>query len=78
LNTDKLLQSNIKSEILESQSSTIMIGGNGGREFIGIEKTELDTFNIVLSPLIKLNFKNHIIIGSSFTDFLIRLDEKKE
>jgi hypothetical protein len=62
LNTDKLLQSNIKSEILESQSSTIMIGGNGGREFIGI----------------KLNFKNHIIIGSSFTDFLIRLDEKKE
>lgn len=55
-----------------------MIGGNGGREFIGIEKTELDTFNIVLSPLIKLNFKNHIIIGSSFTDFLIRLDEKKE
>ncbi len=75
---DKLLQSNIESEILEYLSSIIVIGGNGGGEFIGIEKTELDTFNIVLSPLIGLEKTNHIIIGNSFTDFLIRLDEKRE
>ena len=75
---DKLLQSNIKSEILEYLPSTLAIGGNGGGEFIGIEKTELDKINIVLSPFIGLEKINHIIIGDSFTDFLIRLDEKRE
>jgi hypothetical protein len=75
---DRLLQSNIEYEILKYLSSTIAIGGNGGGEFIGIERTELGTFNIVLSPLIGLEKINHIIIGDSFTDFLIRLDKKRE
>jgi len=75
---DRLLQSNIGSEILEYLPSTLAIGGNGGGEFIGIKKTELGKFNIVLSPLIGLDKAYHILIGDSFTDFLIRLDKKRE
>jgi hypothetical protein len=75
---DKLLQLSIGSEILEYLPSTLAIGGNGGGEFIGIKKTELGKFNIVLSPLIGLDKAYHILIGDSFTDFLIRLDKKRE
>lgn len=73
---DELIISNLEYNIFGSLHSIMGIGGNGGGEFIGIEKTELD-LNIVLSPFLDLEKKNHIFIGNSFTDFLIRLDEKK-
>lgn len=74
---DELIISNLKYDIFGSLHSIMGIGGNGGGEFIGIEKTELN-LNLVLSPFLDFEKTNHIIIGNSFTDFLIRLDEKRE
>lgn len=54
---------------------TIGIGDNGGGEFIGIEKLNDGGLRIVLTPFIDLDKQYHIEIGSSFTDFLLRMDK---
>lgn len=75
---DEIIKANIDYGIIENLTNTIGIGTNGGGEFIGIEKTSEKEYRIVLSPLIGLDEKDHINIGSSFSDFLIRLDNGQE
>ena len=51
---------------------TIAIGTNGNMEFIAIE-LKVNDYRIVLSPFIDIDVQNHIEIGTSFSDMLIRL-----
>lgn len=71
---DDLLTLNQDYKILENLSGTIGIGDNGAGEFIGIEKLGDRGLRIVLTPFIDLDKQEHIEIGKSFTDFLLRLD----
>ncbi len=71
---DNLLSLNEGYEILLNLPNTIGIGGNGGGEFIGIEKTGIEDFRIILTPFIGLDSADHIEIGRSFTDFILRMD----
>ena len=57
---------------------TVGIGDNGVGEFIGIEKRADGETRVILKPFIDLNKKYHIEIGSSFTDFLERMDKGKK
>ncbi|SDK39517.1 SMI1 / KNR4 family (SUKH-1) [Pedobacter sp. ok626] len=59
---------------LTALSSTIGIGSNGGSEFIAIELTDLQEYRVVLSPFIDLDKSCNIEVGTSFIDFLARLD----
>lgn len=62
-------------QILENLSRTIGIGDNGGGELIGIEKVDDGGLRIVLTPFVDLDKQYHIEIGTSFTDFLLRMDK---
>ncbi|SDD32257.1 SMI1/KNR4 family protein [Williamwhitmania taraxaci] len=75
---EELIETNINYGILDNLTKTIGIGGNGSNEFIAIELTEEHVYRIVLSPFIDLDKQYHIEIGTSFTDFLTRLETGKE
>lgn len=63
---------------LTTLSNTIGIGSNGASEFIAIELTDLQEYRVVLSPFIDLDKSYNIEIGTSFIDFLARLDNGKQ
>lgn len=71
---EKIIEANENYNIVKELHHTIGIGSNGSGEFIGIEFGENENIKIILSPFIDLNSEYNIEIGSSFTDFLIRLD----
>jgi hypothetical protein len=50
------------------------IGSNGGSEFIAIEMIDIKEFRVILSPFIDLDKSYNVEVGTSFTDFLARLD----
>ena len=77
-NLEELLEANEDYGILENLPKTLGIGGNGSGEFIAIEFNDNVNYRIVLSPFIDLDKKYHIEIGSSFEDFLSRLDNGQE
>ncbi|MBB4806111.1 hypothetical protein HNP38_001383 [Chryseobacterium defluvii] len=68
-----LVEYNQDYEIIQNLKNIIGIGGNGGGEFIGIEYLKDSEYRIVLCPLIGMNEKDFMEIGSSFSDFLMRL-----
>jgi SMI1 / KNR4 family (SUKH-1) len=78
LDFDELIEVNTDYEILEYLTTTLIIGGNAGGEYIAIEQTEQNNLRIILSPYIVFEKEAHIEIGSSFTDFLERLDKGQE
>jgi hypothetical protein len=71
---DNLLSLNEGYEILLYLPNTFGRGDNGSGEFIGIEKTGIEDFRIILTPFIDLDRQDHIEIGVSFTDFILRMD----
>ena len=71
---EEIIQSNENYNIVDKLSQTIGIGSNGSGEFIGIKFDQYENVKIILSPFIDLNSKHNIEIGTSFTDFLVRLD----
>ncbi|OXA80437.1 SMI1 / KNR4 family (SUKH-1) [Flavobacterium aquidurense] len=71
---EEIIKTNISYNIVEELQQTIGIGSNGSGEFIGITLDQNQNVKIILSPFIDLNSKYHIEIGTSFTDFLVRLD----
>jgi hypothetical protein len=75
---EELIEMNMGYFIFDNLPKTIGIEGNGGGEFIAIELTDDDKYRIVLSPFIDLDKQYHIEIGTSFTDFLLRLDNGQE
>lgn len=70
---DELIDLNEKYRIFSCLPNTLAIGTNGSSEFISIEFDTGDV-RIVLSPLIDLDKQLHVEIGTTFSDFLIRLD----
>ncbi|MDT3404808.1 SMI1/KNR4 family protein [Mucilaginibacter terrae] len=70
---DEIVINNNEYGITQQLSHTLGIGSNGASEFIALVKYD-DGFDVVLSPLIDLDEEYHITIGSSFTNFLERLD----
>lgn len=75
---DELLETNKDYGIFDFLPNTLGIGGNGSSEFIAIELLDGGNYRIVLSPFIDLDKQNHIEIATSFTDFLVRLDNGQE
>lgn len=75
---DEIIEMNTGYLIFENLPNTLGIGGNGGGEFIAIELTNSENYRIVLSPFIDLDKQYHIEIGTSFTDFLVRLENGNE
>jgi hypothetical protein len=75
---DNLMEQNIGYQIFENLPKTLAIGGNGGGEFIAIEQIDNEILRVVLSPFIDLDRQYHIDIGSSFTNFLERLDKGQQ
>ena len=75
---DNLLELNNEYGINAALENTIGIGTNGASEFLAIKLLHANNYQVVVSPLIDLDEQYHIEIGSSFTDFLQRLDRKEE
>lgn len=75
---EEIIEANKSYNIVAELTRTIGIGSNGSGEFIGIEIDESDNVKVILSPFIDLNSNYNTEIGKSFTDFLIRLDNKIE
>jgi hypothetical protein len=75
---DELLSRNKETGIFDNLPLTLGIGNNPSSEFIAIEFTNNKNYRIVLSPFIDLDKQYHIDIGSSFTDFFVRLDNGKK
>ena len=75
---DELMEQNLGYDIVDTLPMTIGIGGNGAGECIALEMTSTNNYRIVLTPFIDLDKQNHIDIGSSFTDFLVRLHNGQE
>jgi hypothetical protein len=75
---EEIIEANEGYEIIQELNNTIGIGSNGSGEFIAIVINPDNTIKIVLSPFIGLSAEYHVEIGTSFTDFLIRLDKKIE
>lgn len=77
-NFDELLEVNKDYGIFDDLPNTLGIGENGNSEFIAIELVDSGNYRIVVSPIIDLDKQYHIEIGTSFTDFLVRLDNGQE
>ena len=75
---EKIIEMNTGYFIFEDLTETLAIGGNGGGEYIALEKTGDGVLRIILSPFITIEKAAHIEIGTSFTDFLQRLESGKE
>lgn len=75
---EELMEINQGYQIITELENTVGIGSNGSGEFIAIEKGSAGEFRVVLSPFIDLDLDCHIEIGSSFTDFLQRLEDGHE
>ena len=75
---EEIINANEAHRIVDQMPNTIGIGTNGSGEFIGIDHCDPEKIQIVLSPLIGLDSKYNTIIGESFTDFLVRLDNRVE
>lgn len=71
---DELVKSNRVLSIQEYLPSCFAIGGNGSGELIALENVGLDIIRVVLTPMIGMSKEDCIEIGSSFSDFLIRLE----
>lgn len=76
-NFDEIIEINTDYQIFKYLPRTLGIGGNGSGEFIAIENLDDNNLRIVLSPFI-IEKEVHIEIGTSFTDFLQRLENGKE
>ena len=76
-NFDEIIEINTDYKIITNLPQTLGIGGNGSGEYIAIEHLGDNNLRIVLSPLI-IEREAHIEIGTSFTDFLQRLENRKE
>lgn len=76
-NFDEIIEINIDYQIFKYLPKTLGIGGNGGGEYIAIEQLKNNKLRIVLSPFI-IDKDAHIEIGTSFTDFLERLENRKQ
>ena len=74
LDFDELIEENINYEIQYYLAKTLIIGSNAGGEYIAIEQTEQNNLRVIISPYI-FEKAAHIEIGSSFTDFLERMDK---
>jgi len=74
---DEVIEMNIDYRIFEHLTNTLAIGGNGGGEYIAIEQLNDNSLRIVLSPFL-IEEEAHVEIGISFTDFLERLENRKE
>jgi hypothetical protein len=75
---DKLEVSELNNgyEIQYYLPQVLAIGSNGGGEMIGLHYKEKDNYEIILLPFGSLNEEEHqIIIGTSFTNFLERLEK---
>jgi len=75
---EELIQTNKEYGIIDNLPNTLGIGTNGSSEFITIILTDKINLRIILSPFIDLNEQYHIEIGTSFADFLVRLDNGQE
>lgn len=75
---DELLTTNKDRGIFDNLPLTLAIGHNPSSEFIAIEYIDKSNYRIVLSPFIDLDRQYHVDIGSSFADFLLRLDKGRE
>jgi len=76
-NFDEIIDINTDYEIFTYLPQTLEIGENGSGEFIAIEHLGNNNLRIVLSPFI-IEQEANIEIGTSFTDFLQRLENGKE
>ena len=74
---DEIIELNTDYQIFKYLPMTLGIGGNGSGEFIAIEHFGNNNLRIVLSPFI-IEKEAHIEIGTSFTDFLQRLENEQE
>jgi hypothetical protein len=74
---DEIIEENSAYRI-NSIPNTLGIGNNGASEFIGIEILDKNIYRMVISPYIDLDPEYHIGIGTSFTDFLERLNDNKQ
>jgi hypothetical protein len=75
--SEKLLELNQAYQIIDNLKMTVGIGDNGGGEFIALEFIGGKT-RVILSPFIDLDKQYHIEIGSSFTNFLERMDKEQK
>lgn len=75
---NEILEANTGYEIPNNLPATLGIGSNMGGELIALELCDNGEYRIVLTPFVDLAKTYHIEIGSSFTDFLIRMDSGKE
>lgn len=76
-NFDEIIDINTDYQIFIYLPQTLGIGGNGSGEFIAIEHLGDNDLRIVLPPFI-IEKEAHIETGTSFTDFLQRLENGKE
>jgi hypothetical protein len=73
---EEIIETNKSYNIVEKWTDTIGIGSNGSGEFIGIKFDKNDNVKVILSPFINFDSSRNIEIGTSFTDFLVRLDKR--
>ena len=75
---EEIIEINECYSVLSNLPNTLGIGGNGNDEIIAIELIELNNYRIILTPFTDLDEKYHIEIGTSFTNFLVRLENGQE
>jgi cell wall assembly regulator SMI1 len=75
---DDLIADNDGYSIIEHLTNTLAIGGNGSGECIAIQLMPDGGHRVVLTPFSDLDADEHIEIGTSFTDFLVRMDEGRD
>ncbi|WP_116108153.1 SMI1/KNR4 family protein [Lewinella sp. IMCC34191] len=75
---EDIIEANTDYQIPLQFFNVLGIGGNGAGEFIGLEYRQYAVDRVIISPLIFTDSNDHIKIGDSFFDFLLRLHKGKD
>jgi hypothetical protein len=75
---DFVLESNAEIGIFSLVPNTLLVGSNGGGEYIAFYFSEQEQPSVVITPAIGLETQYNITIGTNFTDFIARLTKNIE
>lgn len=75
---NSVMENNAVVDISLYMPSTVAIGDNGSGELLIIEILSQDNYKVFITPQIDMDKQYNIEIGTSFTNFITKLDNNEE
>lgn len=75
---EDLLEYNDDIGLFEENDGLLFIGSNGGGSYIFLDFEQTEASSVVVMDATSINRLDAVVVGSSFTDFLDRVERNEE